>query len=176
MIALRKVSALVMAAGVALGLTTCSTATDVDLLQIDASGAITYQYLSMTGELSSSTLGIQDASKTVGLQVAFNQAYVHDDLAVRINAIPQWLTTSPTFGRLASPERDRPVDHDSPHPEVGAVEAVEEGRGREGNEVPISPEDAARLLESFDLDRGRTLPMGFEEEADPDQQKEGRNW
>jgi len=58
----------------------------------------------------------------------------------------------------------------------GLREGVEEGEGREGDEIPVSPEDAQRLLESFQLDRGRTLPMGFEEEADPDDQKKGKNW
>lgn len=53
---------------------------------------------------------------------------------------------------------------------------MEEERGREGTETPISPEDAARLLESFNLDRGRTLPMGFEEESDPEDLKGGKNW
>ena len=65
---------------------------------LDASGAVTYQYLTLTGDVTSSTVGIQDASKTVGLQVAFNQAYLQDGLAVRISAIPQWLGASPTSG------------------------------------------------------------------------------
>ena len=58
----------------------------------------------------------------------------------------------------------------------GLKEGVEEGKGREGDEIPISPEDAQRLLESFQLDRGRTLPMGFEQEAKPDDRKGGNNW
>ena len=67
---------------------------------LDSSGTITYQYLSMVGTLDSATIGIQDAAQLTGLQVAFNQAYMHDNLAVRIAAIPQWLTVSPTSGRL----------------------------------------------------------------------------
>jgi hypothetical protein len=58
----------------------------------------------------------------------------------------------------------------------GLEEGMEEGRGREGDELPVSPEDAQRLLESFQLDRGRTLPMGFDEEAKPDDAKGGKNW
>ncbi len=71
---------------------------------IDQSGAVTFQYLAMTGAVNSATVGIQDASKTVGLQVAFNQAYIHDELAVRIAATPQWLTASPSSGRLHAGE------------------------------------------------------------------------
>ncbi len=67
---------------------------------LDASGSITFQYLTVSGTLDSATVGIQDASKTTGLAVAFNQAYLHDNLAVRITAIPQWLTAGPTSGRL----------------------------------------------------------------------------
>lgn len=64
-------------------------------------------------------------------------------------------------------------DEDWPQgPEPG----MEEGRGREGEEMPIAPQDAERLLESFQLDRGRTLPMGFEETAQPEDQRKGRNW
>ncbi len=72
---------------------------------LEASGAITFQYLDVeSGDLSSATVGIQDATKTIGLQVAFNQAYLHNNLAVRISAIPQWLTVSPTSGRLYAGE------------------------------------------------------------------------
>jgi subtilisin family serine protease len=67
---------------------------------LDASGSITFQYLTMSGTLTDATVGIQNSTKTVGLQVAFNQAYLHDNLAVRINAIPQWLAVSPVSGRI----------------------------------------------------------------------------
>ena len=71
---------------------------------LDASGAVTFQYLTMSGAVNSATVGIQNATKTVGLQVAFNQAYIHDGLAVRIASIPQWLTVFPTSGRLRAGE------------------------------------------------------------------------
>ena len=58
----------------------------------------------------------------------------------------------------------------------GEDPGLEESPGRDGDEIPISPEDAARLLESFNLERGRTLPMDFGEEADPQDKKEGKNW
>ena len=68
---------------------------------LEESGAITFQYLTLTsGTLNSATVGIQDSAKTTGLTVAYNQGYLHDNLAVRIAALPQWLTVSPTSGRL----------------------------------------------------------------------------
>ena len=69
---------------------------------LDAGGALTYQYLSLTGTLDSATVGIQDAAKTTGLEVAFNQAYLHSGLAIRMTALPQWLTVAPTSGRLGA--------------------------------------------------------------------------
>jgi hypothetical protein len=57
----------------------------------------------------------------------------------------------------------------------GPEPGMEEGKGRDGNEIPISPEDAGRLLESFQLDRDRTLPMGFEKNAKPTD-NQGKNW
>jgi hypothetical protein len=69
---------------------------------IEAGGAITFQYLNMNAPLDSATVGIQNATKTVALQVAFNQVYVHDNLAVRISSIPQWLTAFPVSGRIAA--------------------------------------------------------------------------
>lgn len=58
----------------------------------------------------------------------------------------------------------------------GPEEGMEEGKGREGDEIPISPEDAARMLEWFQLDQGRTLPFGFDENKEPEDEKEGKNW
>jgi len=69
---------------------------------LDAGGAITYQYLSLTGTLDSATVGLQNATRTTGLEVAFNQAYLHPGLAIRMAALPQWLTVAPTSGRLGA--------------------------------------------------------------------------
>ncbi len=65
------------------------------------SGEIRYQYLTMTGLTNSATIGMQNAAKTIGLQTAANQAYVHNNLAVRIIPLRQWLTSSPTSGHIA---------------------------------------------------------------------------
>ena len=40
----------------------------------------------------------------MGLQVAYNEAYLHDNLAVRIVPVPNWLTVFPTTGRLRAGE------------------------------------------------------------------------
>ena len=56
---------------------------------------IEYQYLSMGSPNDSGTIGIQNAARDDGLQVAFNSSYVHDNLTVRIAAVPQWVTVDP---------------------------------------------------------------------------------
>ena len=50
---------------------------------LGADGSMLFQYLDMQGLLTSSTVGIENATGTVGLQVSFNAAYVHNELAVR---------------------------------------------------------------------------------------------
>jgi len=50
----------------------------------------------MYNPINSSTVGIQDASQTIGLQIAYNAYYVHDELAVRISA--GWLSADPSSG------------------------------------------------------------------------------
>ena len=59
-------------------------------------GKIVYQYLTMTGALlDSSTVGIQNDDRTIGLQVAYNETYIHDNLAVQFSTTPDWLTVTP---------------------------------------------------------------------------------
>jgi subtilisin family serine protease/DNA-binding beta-propeller fold protein YncE len=70
-----------------------------------ATGDIEFRYLSMTGELESATVGMQNGDGRIGLQTAFNTAYVHDGLAVRITRAPAWLTALPASGRVAAGDR-----------------------------------------------------------------------
>ncbi|HUD72355.1 MAG TPA: choice-of-anchor D domain-containing protein, partial [Dongiaceae bacterium] len=69
-------------------------------------GEITFQYLTFQGVVDGfdrlGTIGIQNATRDAGLQVVYNKAYVHDGLAVRITPLPQWLSVTPTSGRLAA--------------------------------------------------------------------------
>ncbi len=68
------------------------------------SGKIVYQYLTMGIPSDGCTVGIQNADGTDGLQVAFNTAYVHDGLAIKIQSVPQWITVSPASGSIAAGE------------------------------------------------------------------------
>ena len=61
-------------------------------------GKIVYQYLTLAGVLDSSTVGIQNGDRTIGLTVNLNAAYLHDGLAVEFATIPEWLQISPDSG------------------------------------------------------------------------------
>lgn len=65
------------------------------------SGDIEYQYLSMSGTLNSATIGIENSDGTIGLQVAYDANYVHNNLAVLVSLNQGWLTESPTSGTVS---------------------------------------------------------------------------
>ena len=58
---------------------------------IHSSGEINLNYQSMTGDFESATIGMQNATGTSGLLMAFNQSYVHNDLTTIISQAPGWL-------------------------------------------------------------------------------------
>jgi hypothetical protein len=65
------------------------------------SGRIVYQYLDMQGtRLNEATVGIQNAARNDGLTVVFDAPYVHNNLAVEIATIPDYLTVNPTSGTI----------------------------------------------------------------------------
>ncbi len=68
-------------------------------------GVIMYQYLTMAGtRLNEATIGIENATGTVGLQVAYNENYVHDDMAIMF--LPGWIISSSTGGTIEPEESD----------------------------------------------------------------------
>ena len=75
---------------------------------LSADGSIIMQYLRMEpGRLNEATIGIEDASGEVGLQVAFNQEYVHDELAIGI--YPMWVSASPAEGTVQPGEAEEVI-------------------------------------------------------------------
>jgi hypothetical protein len=64
------------------------------------SGTIDFQYLTMNGRTDNATIGIQNATRSVGLQVAFNTAYVKNNLRTRIAPRGGWLSVTPSSGRI----------------------------------------------------------------------------
>ena len=66
-----------------------------------ADGNITLQYQTIIGNATSSSVGIENSNGTVGLQVAYNQAYISDSLAVLIKAPQDWMNIAPNSGLVA---------------------------------------------------------------------------
>jgi hypothetical protein len=74
---------------------------------LTANGDLKYQYQTVTGTLNSCTVGMQNNDGTMGLQVVYNQTYLHDGLAVKLDypflrAIPSSGGVSPGQNLLAS--------------------------------------------------------------------------
>ncbi|MBN2565241.1 MAG: T9SS type A sorting domain-containing protein, partial [Candidatus Eisenbacteria bacterium] len=70
---------------------------------LDGDGTITFQYLDMEGLLTGATIGIENTDGSIGLQVACNEPYVHNALAVEIGLGgpgPAWLYMEPMQGEL----------------------------------------------------------------------------
>ena len=67
------------------------------------SGTIDFLYQSMGTPNTSATVGIQNASGDDATQVAFNTSYVHDSMIVRIQSVPQWVTSTPSAGTVFAP-------------------------------------------------------------------------
>lgn len=73
---------------------------------LNADGTMLYQYLTMSGILNSSTIGIENVDGTVGLEVAYLTNYVHDNLAVLFQLPCPWLTFSPSSGTTSQGNTD----------------------------------------------------------------------
>jgi len=75
-------------------------------IQLYEDGSIKYYYLSMTGTLNSATVGIENGDGTEGLQIAYNEPYIHDSLAVAISPVSSWIRLLSTTGTIAPDDDD----------------------------------------------------------------------
>ena len=71
-----------------------------------ADGTVVIQYQNMVSVFNSATIGIENAAGNDGLQVAYNQNYVHNNLAIVFQLPGQWLDVNPLVGNVAAGERD----------------------------------------------------------------------
>ena len=62
-------------------------------------GDIQINYQSLTGD-HSATVGIQNADGSNGLEVAFDENYLHDNLSINFSKGPDWITLSPSSGQV----------------------------------------------------------------------------
>jgi subtilisin family serine protease len=68
---------------------------------LNRNGAITFQYLNFQNgfDVLHSTVGIENSDGTDGLEVVFNNSYLHDSLAVQFST-NQWLSVTPQSGAI----------------------------------------------------------------------------
>ena len=78
----------------------------------------------------------------------------------------------PSPGPTPGPGGDEDEDEDAP---FGPQPGMQEGLGREGKEIPISPEQAGQLLDGFKLGGNARLPLTPSNENQPKDRK-GKNW
>lgn len=69
---------------------------------LHADGRIHFRYKSMVGVINSATIGLQDSTRTIGLQVDHNVPYVIDEMALEITPLTEFFTLSPLEGTVAA--------------------------------------------------------------------------
>jgi hypothetical protein len=93
------------------------------ILNVD--GSIVNQYKTVAAP-TGATVGIENATGNDGLQVVFNGAYLHNNLAVRFGTAPPvtWLEVSPPLGSIpAGGQANLNVDYDATGLALGTYEA-----------------------------------------------------
>ena len=63
-------------------------------------GRIYYQYQNMVDPLNSATVGNENQGGATGLQMVFNNTYVHNNLAIKIEKGLAWVDENPTSGTV----------------------------------------------------------------------------
>ncbi|HHE38190.1 MAG TPA: choice-of-anchor D domain-containing protein, partial [Candidatus Cloacimonetes bacterium] len=69
-------------------------------------GEILFQYRTVTGDIDTATIGIQNESGNDGLQMVYNDDYVENQLAIRIRKVVDWLAIDPVNGMIPAGETD----------------------------------------------------------------------
>jgi hypothetical protein len=63
-------------------------------------GRIIYQYQTITSPNNSNTIGNENSSGTIGLQMVFNNVYVHNNMAIKIEKGLAWVDEVPNTGSI----------------------------------------------------------------------------
>ena len=75
-------------------------------LIIYPSGSFLFQYQSVSGDIDSATIGIQDENASTFLQIVYNGPYVQNELAVYFKKIVDWVDVTPNMGYVEAGETE----------------------------------------------------------------------
>lgn len=64
-------------------------------------GRIYYQYLTMNAPTNTNSIGTENIDGTIGLQIVFDNNYVHSNMAIKIEKGLAWVDESPNSGTIA---------------------------------------------------------------------------
>ena len=67
---------------------------------LQSNNRIYFYYNNLVADLTSATVGIENDDGSIGLQIAYNAAYLENELAVKIAADPEWLALDHLEGTL----------------------------------------------------------------------------
>ncbi len=131
---------------------------------LTADGNITYQYNTLDGTLNSCTIGIENAGGTVGLQMAFNQNYVAENLAVKIKHPTFWLSVEPLSGFvLPGSSSDIIVTFDATELDEGEYAGYLDITSNDPDEGSIAVECTLTVSRQTDIeDLSSVVPEKFE--------------
>ncbi len=106
-------------------------------------GRIYFQYLSMADPLNSATIGVENSTGTIALQTVFNAAYMHNNLAIKIEKGLAWVEEVPSFGTITpSGNQNVSVNFNA----VGlAIGSVHEGFLKITSNDPVTPVKNVRI-------------------------------
>lgn len=63
-------------------------------------GKIKFNYRTMTGDINSATIGMQNSTGDKGITISINSNFVHNDLGVKVQGRPSWLQITPLSSQV----------------------------------------------------------------------------
>jgi len=123
-------------------------------------GRIYIQYLNMNTLLNSASVGVENSSGTDGLQMVFNNNYVHNNLAIKIEkgGIP-WLTENPVAGTVI-PAGSQNVDVKFKN--TGLSAGTYTGKIKIASNDPVTPLREVKVRLNVGLAVASTITIGIE--------------
>jgi len=67
---------------------------------------IKFQYKELSGNLESSTVGLQNEYGEKGVQIAYNETFLTNEMAIILSSAPEWLSLSQNYGLVQPQESD----------------------------------------------------------------------